>query len=74
MEYSSILLAHLPQKLLKKFTRIETSAIKIAFWLPPWTSNAWCYHYYSSEAISMRLTSQAKKFLARNGADPLISE
>jgi hypothetical protein len=73
MEYSAILLAHLPQKLLKKFTHIETSAIKIALQLPPWMPNAWCYHYYSNEAISTRLKTQAKQFLTRNGTDPLIS-
>jgi hypothetical protein len=74
MEYAKILLPNLPTKLLKKLVHIETSAIKIAFHLPPWTMNAWCYHYYSSEPILDRLKRLAMEFLSKHSTDKLIQE
>ena len=72
LEYSSILFAYSDQNLLKKIQAVETEAIKIAFRLPPWTTNFWCYEYAKIENILDRLKSQAKKFLKSNSEDELI--
>ena len=72
LEYGAILTAHSDEKLLKKLQAIETDAIKIAFRLPPWTTNFWCYQYINFENILDRLKSQAKQFLKSNSEDELI--
>ena len=73
LEYGCVLFAHANPDLLKKIQAIETSAIKIAYRLPPWTSNTWCYKIVNTENILDRLKKQAKTFLLRNQTDHLIS-
>ena len=72
LEYGAILFAHSDDKLQKKIQAIETEAIKIAYRLPPWTTNFWCYQYTNFENILDRLKSQAKRFLTINSDDELI--
>ena len=72
IEYGSILFANAEDKLLKKIQALETDAIKIAFRLPPWTTNFWCYQYVKFENILDRLKKQAKIFLKTNSDDELI--
>ena len=72
LEYGSILFAYSEDSLLRKIQAIETQAIKIAFRLPPWTTNFWCYQYANIEPILDRLKSQAKRFLNLNSKDELI--
>ena len=72
IEYGSILFAHSNHELLKKLQAIETTAIKIAFRLPPWTTNHWCYQYVSFENILDRLKMNAKRFIDTNSNDDLI--
>ena len=64
--------AYAEDSLLKKIQAIETEAIKIAFRLPPWTTNYWCYQYISFENILNRLKAQSKNFLKSNSEDDLI--
>ena len=71
--YGSVFLAHANPELLKKRQAIETEAIKIAYRLPPWTSNTWCYRLVKTENILERLKKQAKIFLLKNQNDDLIS-
>ena len=72
LEYGCVLFAYAKDELLKKIQAIETEAIKIAFRLPPWTLNFWCYKYVRFENILDRLKSKAKKFLDKNSKDELI--
>ena len=72
IEYGSILFAYADQQLLKKLQAIETSAIKIAYRLPPWATNYWCYKLVSFDNILDRLKSNAKQFLNTNSNDDLI--
>ena len=72
IEYGSILFAHADYKLLSKLQAIETKAIKIAFRLPPWTTNFWCYKMINFENILDRIKSKAKIFLKKNSEDELI--
>ena len=60
------------ENILKKLQAIEIQAIKIAFRLPPWTINLWCYKYVKFENILERLKKNAKKFLKKNKNDILI--
>ena len=73
LEYGSVLFAHANPELLKKIQAIETAAIKIAYRLPPWTSNTWCYRLVNTENILDRLKKQAKIFRLKNQNDDLIS-
>ena len=72
LEYGAVLFAHADEKLLNKIQAIETEAIKIAFRLPPWTTNFWCYQYINFEFFFDKLKSQAKNFLRCNNEDELI--
>ena len=72
LEYSSILFAHSDYDTLKRIQAVETEAIKIAFRLPPWTTNFWCYKYSKIEKVLDRLKAQSKKFLDSNSKDELI--
>ena len=72
LEYGSILFAHASDSLLKKIQAIETAAIKIAYRLPPWTTNRWCYSFVNFEKILDRIKSNSKKFLNNYKEDELI--
>ena len=72
IEYGSPLLAHCEDNLLNKIQAIETEAIKIAYRLPPWTSNFWCYSLVKFESIKNRMKNLGKIFIQRNQDDPLI--
>ena len=61
LEYGSILFAYAEDNLLKKIQAVETEAIKIAFRLPPWTTNYWCYQYINFEGILVRLKNPSQK-------------
>ena len=74
LEYGSVLFAHANQKLLKKIQAVETEAIKIAYRIPPWSTNTWCYKMADlKENILERLKTQAKSFLTNNQKSDLIS-
>ena len=47
-------------------------AIKIAYRLPPWTTNHWCYDLVNFDDILTRIKINAKKFLDKNCKDDLI--
>ena len=72
LEYGSILFAHCDKDLLKKIQAVETEAIKIAFRLPPWTTNHWCYSMVHFDKILDRIKELGKQFLDKNTEDPLI--
>ena len=72
LEYGCTLFAYAKDNLLKKIKAIETEAIKIAFRLPPWTLNSWCYKYVNFENILTRLKTKAKSFLDKHSKDELI--
>ena len=72
LEYGCALFAHADQTLLKKVQHIETSAIKIAYRLAPWTTNTWCYKLINFDKILDRLQQQAKNFLNKNSKNELI--
>ena len=78
LEYGAVLYAYADEDLLKKIQAIETSAIKIAFDLPPWTLNFWCYQQVTFTPILERLKLLAKSFIRKNKSDflvkPLIDE
>ena len=78
LEYGAALYAYADQSLLNKIQAIETTAIKIAFDLPPWTLNYWCYRQVHFTPILDRLKSLAKSFIHKNRRDfliqPLIDE
>ena len=65
-------IANSDEKLLKKIRAIETTAIKIAYSLPPWTTNGWCYSFVEFKDILSRIKVNAKTFLNRNSEDELI--
>ena len=72
IEYGSILFAHADQRLLKKLQSIETTAIKIAYRLPTWSTNHWCYKLVTFDKILDRLKQNAKSFLDTNVNDDLV--
>ena len=72
LEYGSILFAYCDESLLKKIQAVETSAIKIAFQLPPWTTNHWCYSHVKFDKITNRIKQNAKHFLTKQANDELI--
>ena len=78
LEYGAVLYAYSDQTLLDKIQAIETSAIKIAFDLPPWTLNYWCYKQVTFTPILERLKLLAKSFIRKNKNEflikPLIDE
>ena len=78
LEYGAALYAYADEPLLKQIQAIETSAIKIAFDLPPWTLNYWCYKHVTFTPILDRLKILSKSFLQKNKNDflvkPLIDE
>ena len=74
IEYGAVLYAHADEYLLKKLQSIETRAIKIAYDLPPWTTNYWCYQSISFTPILERLKDQAKQFVEKNWNDYVLKE
>ena len=72
LEYGCVLFAHADPTLLKKIQAVETEAIKIAFRLPPWSTNHWCYSLVNFEKILDRLKSLGKRFVEINKEDSLI--
>ena len=51
---------------------ISTKAIKIAFRLPPWATNHWCYKLVKFDNILERIKKNAKQFLKKYSNDILI--
>ena len=78
MEYGAVLYAYGDESLLQKIQAIETTAIKIAFDLPPWTLNYFCYKHITFTPILDRLKHLAKSFIRKNKNDflvkPLVDE
>ena len=72
IEYGCVLFAHSNTKLLNKLQAIETTAIKIAFDLPPWTKNFWCYQQVKFTPILERIKMQAKAFVSKNKQDYVL--
>ena len=72
IEYSAVLIAHTDQSMLKKMTAIETHAIKLAFDLPPWSLNTFCYDLVTFPPITDRLKKLAKQFVEKNTNDFLL--
>ena len=72
LEYGGILFSHEKENILKKIQSVEVQAIKIAYRLPPWASNSWCYDLVSFEKITDRLKTLSKKFIDKNRDDELI--
>ena len=72
LEYGCILYSHEKENLLKKIQAIEVKAIKIAFRLPPWATNTWCYNLINFDKILDRLKKQAKSFLTKHSSDHLM--
>ena len=72
LEYGAVLYAYAEDDLLKKIQAIETTAIKIAFDLPPWTLNHFCYQQVQFTPILERLKKLAKSFISKNKSDLLI--
>ena len=72
LEYGCILFAHSDTNLLKKIQAVETEAIKIAFQLPPWTTNHWCYTMVHFDKILDRIKNLGKSFIDKNKEDFLI--
>ena len=78
LEFGAPLYAFADNSILEKIQAIETTAIKIAFDLPPWTLNFWCYEHISFTPILERLKLLTKSFIRKNRTDflvqPLIDE
>ena len=72
IEYGCVLFAHANQELLNKIQAFEPQAIKIAFRLPPWTTNYWCYKQINFPNILDRMKKQAKHFINKHSNDELI--
>ena len=69
IEYGAVLFAHADKKLLDKLQAIETHAIKLAYDLPPWTLNYWCYQMINFKPILERIKDLAKQFIEKNKED-----
>ena len=69
IEYSAVLIAHCDKNMFKKIQAIEIKAIKIAFDLPPWSLNTFCYDLVSFSPIGDRLKQLAKQFIEKNRKD-----
>ena len=65
IEYSAVLIAHCDQNMFKKIQAIEIKAIKIAFDLPPWSLNTFCYDLVPFSPIGDRLKKLAKQFIEK---------
>ena len=63
LEYGCILYSNEKDEILKKIQAIETQAIKIAYRLPPWATNTWCYDLVSFDNITTRLKQLSKIFI-----------
>ena len=72
IEYGAILFAHADQKLLNKLQAIEIPTIKLAYDLPPWTTNYWCHQVINFTPILERLKTLSKKFIEHNKNDFLL--
>ena len=72
LEYGSLLFANSSDTLLKKIQNIEVQAIKIAYRLPAWATNTWCYDWIKFSPILERLKLLSKKFILGNQSDDLI--
>ena len=72
LEYGSILFVHCKESLQNQIQSIETEAIKLAYRLPPWTTNHWCYSMVSFEPILERIKRLGKSFINKNKNDSLI--
>ena len=72
LEFGAVLYAYAEDSLLEKIQAIETTAIKIAFDLPPWTLNYWCYKQITFTPILERLKLLAKSFIQKNKKDFLV--
>ena len=72
LEYGCILFSHASEKLLKKIQNVEVNAIKIAYQLPPWATNTWCYDMVSFDPILNRLKTLSNKFITANQNDELL--
>ena len=75
LEYGCILFAHADINLLKKIQVVETDAIKIAFQLPPWATNHWCYDLVKFDKILHRIKKLGKSFIEDDALiKPLIDD
>ena len=72
LEFGAVLYAYAEDSLLEKIQAIETTAIKIAFDLPLWTLNYWCYKHITFTPILERLKLLAKSFIQKNKKDFLV--
>ena len=72
LEYGCILFAHCDKNLLKRIQAIETEAIKVAFQLPPWSLNSYCYEMVDFDNILERIKNLGKNFINKNKNDYLI--
>ena len=72
LEYGCLLFAHSDEYLLNKIQAVETEAIKVAYQLPPWTTNYWCYNLVKFDNILNRMKHLGRNFLDKNAQDPLI--
>ena len=72
LEYGCVLFANSDTETLSKIQSIETRAIKIAFDLPPWTTNYWCYQQINFSPILDRIKKLGKDFLNKNKEDFLL--
>ena len=72
LEYSCVLFAHASDSLLNKIQAVETTAIKLAFDLAPWTTNYWTYTKIQFTPILDRIKQQGRNFFNQNRNEPLI--
>ena len=72
LEYGCILYSNEKAQTLKKIQSIEIEAIKIAYRLPPWATNTWCYDLVSFDTILERLKLLSTTFIDKNRDDELI--
>ena len=72
LEYGSILFCHSDESILKKIQAIEIDAIKVAYQLPPWTLNHFCYKFINFDNILQRIKKLGKQFIDKNKEDNLI--
>ena len=65
-------LRYASEDLLKKIQSVETTAIKIAFDLAPWTTNYWTYTKIKFTPILERLKDVSTKFINKNKNEILL--
>ena len=73
LEYGCILFPHASDAFLRKLQNVEILAIKIAYRLPTWSTNTWCYDLIKFTPILQRLKNLSKKFIAANQSDDLVN-